>query len=242
MQADTNVSCLPLLWELILPPHKFEEALERSKKAGLESVVIFEGTNERAYLHSVIALTAIFNRYIKLVHFDGKLLHIFLDNKFKQVDLQQVRRIFESRMYLPDAVLNDILREKQATFSTREQTTCEETGAPEVLETSFMGLTSWEGPVDYTEIRTQLESVGIVDLTTCCLVYEVEELHETRYAGTLDLDLETPLRDQSGNITTIDSLKRARALTGNPLLLRATIDKAVAYYQRSKYKAPVGRR
>ena len=199
--------------------------------------MILEGTNERAYLHSVMALTAIFNRYIKLVHFDGKLLHIFLDGKFKAGDLQQVKRIFNTRFYLPDAVLHDILRDKQATFSTREQGTDEESGEPEVLETSFMGLTSWEGEVDYTEIREQMLSVGIVDLSTTCLVYEVEELHETRYAGTLDADLETPLMDANGTVTTIDTLKQARILSGNPFLLRAAVGKAEAYFKRTKYKA-----
>ena len=236
MQADTNVSCLPLLWELVLPHHMFEEALKRSQKRGLESVFLIDGTNERAYLNSTMALTAIYNRYIKLVHFDGKLLHIFMDGKFSPPDRALVRRIFETMTYFPDAVLHDILRDKQATFSTREQATCAETGEPEVIETSFFGLTPWEGPVDYTEIHPQMLSAGIVDLSTCCLVYEVEEIAETRYAGTLDAELETPLMAANGEVTTIDTLKRARLLTGNQLLLQATVKKAESFFNQTKFK------
>lgn len=236
MQADTNVSSLPLLWELALPPHKFQEALDRSVKRGLESVVITEGTNERAYLHSVTAMTAIFNNYVKLVHFDGTLLHIFIAQKFRAPDLQMIRRLFGTRLYLPDAVLHDILRDNQATFTTREATTDPESGEPEVLETAFKYLRSWEGEVDYDDIRPMLVQRNITEENTCCIVCEVAELQETRYAGTLDDDLETPIMDLAGNITTIDTMKVARSLTANPFALRTAVGKAEAYYKRSNKK------
>lgn len=221
-----------LHWELTLPPHILQDASDRSVKRNFAQTYIIEGTNERAYLHSLTALTAIYCRYIKLVHFDGKLLHIFMDNKFSKTDGLQMRRIFTqaSGIYLPDTCMHDILRSKQALFTTREVTEYE--GEAGVLESKYLGLKSWEGPVDYTEIRSDLVAVGIVDLSTTCLVYEVEDVEESIYVGSIFDPLETLIMANNGKVDLVDTMVLARQMSRNPFMLNNVIGKVEAYAKK----------
>lgn len=219
----------PLIWELVLPQVAWEEAAERSIRKGRDDIALFEGTKEHAYQMSLCVITAIYSEYIKLVHFDGELLHIFMHGRMKQNHVVQLKRIFDSKMWLPDKVMNDILATEQARFSIRERR------GNDAVETTFLGLESYEGPVDYTDIKDQLVAADITDLTTVCLVYTVKELEESVYHDTSMFALES--RIVGGTEKLIDTFMFAQELRKDPIKLKATVAVAERFFQRTKYKA-----
>lgn len=235
MQTDIENSATPsdqsespLIWELVLPQKAWEQAAERSIRKGREDIALYEGTKEHAYQMSLCVITAIYSEYIKLVHFDGELLHIFMHAKYRQNHLVQLRRIFDARIWLPDAVLHDIISTEQASFSIRERR------GNDAVETTFVGLESYEGPVDYTDIKDQLIAANITDLTTCCLVYTVKELQESVYHDSSIYSLES--RIIGSKETLLDTFMFAQELRQNPIKLKATVAVAERFFARTKFK------
>lgn len=238
MQTDTENSVMPtveqaaLLWELVLPKAAFDEAAARCIEKGRDDLALYEGTKVFAYQMSLCVITAMFNDIIKLVHFDDNgLLHIFMKNRLPQNHVVQLKRLFDSKMWLPDKVLNDILGGEQAYFSIREQ------NGNDVLETTFVDLKAYEGPVDYTDIKDQLIAADITDLSTCALVYEVGGLIETPYENARYDKLES--RFIGGTERLVDTLMFARELQADAIKRKATIAIAERYFKATKWKAPV---
>lgn len=234
MQTATENSVTPqveraaLLWELVLPTAAFEEAAQRCIDKGRDDLALYEGTKVYAYQMSLCVITAMYNDIIKLVHFDGELLHIFMKNRLPQNHVVQLKRLFDSKMWLPDKVMNDILAGEQAFFSIREQ------NGDDVLETTFVDLKSYEGPVDYTDIKDQLIAADITDLTTCCLVYEVGGLIETPYENARYDKLES--RFIGGSERLVDTLMFARELQKDAIKRKATVAVAERYFRETKFK------
>lgn len=234
MQTDIENSSKPiansaLLWELMLPDPAFEEAVARCIAKGREDLALYEGTKTYAYQMTLCVITSIFNDAIKLVHFDGELLHIFMKHRLPQNHIDLLKRLFDSQMWLPDKVLNDILSGEQALFSVREQV------GDDVLETTYTGLVSYEGPTDYTEIKDQLIAADALDnKTTVALVYEVGGLRETPYENARYDNLTS--RFIGGSERLIDTLMFARELQKDPIKRKATVTAAERYFKESKFK------
>lgn len=234
MPTDTENSLKPtvdqtaLLWELVLPDPAFDEAVERCIAKGREDLALYEGTKTYAYQMTLCVITSIFNEAIKLVHFDGELLHIFMKNKLPPNHIMVLKRLFDSKMWLPDKVLHDILGGEQALFSVREQV------GDDVLETTYVGLTSYEGPTDYTEIKDLLIAADITDRSTCALVYEVGGLRETPYENARYDNLTS--RFIGGTERLIDTLMFARELQKDPIKRKAVTTEAERYFAASKFK------
>lgn len=221
MQTDTENSSKPilkeaLLWELVIPDNCFNEAAERCKAKGREDFAIYEGTRVHGYQMSLCVITSIFNEAIKLVHFDGTLLHIFMKDRLPQNHVMLLRRLFEAKMYLPDKVMNDILANNQALFTTREQ------DGTSVIETSYMGLTSYEGMTDYSDIQDQLIENGILERAgNVALVYNVEGLRENVYENARYDEI--GIKFIGGKEEVIDTLMFSRSLQTDPLKRKAVV-------------------
>lgn len=235
MQTDTENSLKPtvdqtaLLWELVLPDPAFDEAVERCIAKGREDLALYEGTKVYAYQMTLCVITSIFNEAIKLVHFDGELLHIFMKNKLPPNHIMLLKRLFDSKMWLPDKVLHDILGGEQALFSVREQV------GDDVMETTYVGLTSYEGPTDYTEIKDLLIASDVLDNhSTVALVYEVGGLRETPYENARYDNLTS--RFIGGTERLIDTLMFARELQKDPLKRKAVTAEAERYFAATKFK------
>lgn len=231
MQTVTENSLKPtvktaLLWELLIPDNCFNEAAERCQEKGREDFAIYEGTRVHGYQMSLCVITSIFNEAIKLVHFDGTLLHIFMKDRLPQNHVLLLKRLFESKMYLPDKVMNDILANNQALFTTREQ------DGSNVVETSYMGLTSYEGPTDYTDIKDQLIANDIFERAgNVALVYNVDSLRETVYENARYDEI--GILFIGGTERVIDTLMFSRELQKDPIKRKATVAIAERSYREN---------
>jgi len=230
MPNVTEQSYLPLHWELSLPQHIIEEAEARCERKGVSDFRLYEFSREHMYALTVIAFTAIFNRYIKLVHEDEQ-LHIFMKSKFNTNDLLLLRRIFESKRYDPDSVLHDMLSTKQATLSIREQS------GNDVVETRYLELKSYEGPVDYTELRPVLEAQGITNTKDyVSLVYDVVSVDEHVYTDAKINEIYLPIAGSQG-MTYLDPVTYSAELGADLGKLRSLIGDAERHFRKTKYKA-----
>lgn len=231
MQHATNELSTPadasLRWELKLPDAAMAEAEAKLAAKGQEEFAIYEGTKVHAYQMTLSAMTSIFNSYIKLVHFDGELLHIFMRKEFSIGHRMELQRFFDARVWIPDAVLFDMLSTGQARFATRER------DGDDVVETVYRGLATYEGPTDYTDVRESLIAADITDLSTCCIVMTVEELEETRYEGASIYD-HIVTKFVGGTIREIDTWVFAQEITQDTRLRKQCIGIAERYFASTK--------
>lgn len=77
-------------------------------------------------------------KYVELVNVDDSTVTIYVRNRFSAGDFRTVSRLFDTRMYTPDAVLNDLLYTSQAVLSIRSAGVC--SAGPELIETQFTKL------------------------------------------------------------------------------------------------------
>lgn len=224
MQTDIENSAKPtkaaMLWELAIPDNCFNEAVDRCEAKGRTDFAIYEGTRVHGYQMTLCALTSIFQEMVKLVYFDGKLLHIFMKDKLPQNHIIQIKRLFDARSMLPDQIMHDILENAQALFTTREQVVTE--WWTDTVETTYIGLKSYEGPTDYTDIQHLLIENDILERKgNVALVYEVEDLRETVYENTSYDNIRTKFI--GGTETLVDTLMFARELQTDPIKRKAVV-------------------
>lgn len=195
-------------------------------------MALYEGTKEHAYQLTLCVLTSLYSDLIKLVHFDGELLHIFMHAKFRGNEKAIISRIFDARVWQPDAILHDILSTEQAFFSIRERRD------NDVVESSYRGLKSYEGPVDYTEIREQLIAADVTDLTSCALVYTVDSIEETVYHDHNDVaDIQARFIGGAGE-RLLDTWVMAKDMRVDKLLMKQAVLAAERYFKRANIATP----
>jgi hypothetical protein len=224
MQTDIENSARPIktamLWELSIPDNCFNEAVERCETKGRTDFAIYEGTRVHGYQMTLCVITSIFNEAIKLVYFDGKLLHIFMKDRLPQNHTVQLKRLFDARSLLPDHILHDILANSQALFTTREQ--IQTKWWTDTVETTYVGLRSYEGATDYSDIKDLLIENDILGREgNVALVYEVEELREVVFENT-DYD-NVRTKFIGGTETLVDTLMFARQLQTDPIKRKAVV-------------------
>lgn len=231
MHKDTKNSYLPLLWELSVP----DNIRDLAEVAGDHDNPTFrEGTLEYAYLHTLSALTSVMRKYVELVNVDDSTVTIYVRNRFSAGDFRTVSRLFDTRMYTPDAVLNDLLYTSQAVLSIRSAGVC--SAGPELIETQFTKLERVDTPVDCSDLKYALSDNAVSKLNSSVLVYHLREIRESVYDGHYMDRLPVTLVGKTG-ISRIDSLHMSIEMERKPFMLNSAITKAETYFKRTKYRA-----
>lgn len=209
---------------------KSNQAVEyRAAMRGYPSGVLFEGSHYHMYRSTLAIMTSVFTDVIRMVHFDGDLLHVFLDKTFPKGKLKLLCRIFESTSYLPDTVLSDILKTGQAVLSQHQQI-----GA-DLHVIQFHELEPYEGPVDISYLQETMEKSNIDWTNLCSVVMRVGRVDTHVYHDAQAVL--TPVVDQKGEVDNVDFFHMARRCHRDVLFVSHTIAKIERYFRKTKFKA-----
>lgn len=213
-----------LHWELTLPPHLNEAAIQRCVKRKRSDIVLYDDTFEFAYFQTLAAMTAVFTRVLKFVYFDGEALHFFLDHKFVKSDQAIIRHLFRDQHPIPDMVLHDILVSEQGLFATRDATNPFVT-----IETVYRGFADYEGTWDYTELHDVFRHFEVTKENTKAIVLKPVEITEHHYPIREIGQLYTPVMGKKG-LTMVDSYAFAQRMVKDRMLLINTVTKAKRFF------------
>lgn len=228
MENDTQVS-IDLKFNLELPYLMKEAAAYTAATRGYDENVLFADSRGHVYSKALALVSSVFRGAIKMVHYDGELLHIFLNKEFTRPQLTVLRRVFDSKSYLPDTCLNDILTDAQAIFSLREQV------GTDLHQTNFTTVTSYEGPVDVSYLHPVMAERGLDPKTTVAVVLNVVELNTVVYHDSTTVD--TYIVPASGDPVCVDFFDVASRMHRDPLYTSRELVKIERHFNKTKFKA-----